>query len=108
LILQFYHSSPGTGTRVARIDLNTLPQSETIGITIRWTPAEIALYAGPIGHPSQVQSSKGSASKKAFRIGKDRAVYQVGDEGVDVTGFSIYHGDKAILLSTGLVVSRAR
>jgi hypothetical protein len=102
LTLQFYHSSPGTGTRVATIDLNKLPQSETIGITITWAPAEITLYAGPIGHPSQVQSSKGSESKKAFRVGKDRAVYQVGDEGVDVMGVSIYHGDKAILLPTGL------
>jgi hypothetical protein len=102
LILQFYHSSPGMGTRVAKIQLKELTPCNPIGITITWAHSGINLYAGPIGDPSQLQSGVGAASKKGFRIARDEAVYQVGDESVDVMGISVYQGDKPILQPTAL------
>lgn len=102
LVLQFYHSSPGTGSRVAKIQLKELTPCNPLGITISWAHSGINLYAGPIGDPSQLRSGVGAISKKGFRIARDGAVYQVGDENVDVMGISVYQGDKPILQPTAL------
>jgi len=102
LVLRFYHSSPGTGSRVAKIQLKELTPCNPLGITITWAHSGINLYAGPINDPSQVRSGVGAISKKGFRIARDGAVYQVGEENVDVMGISVYQGDKPILQPTAL------
>lgn len=107
LLLRFYHSSPGTGTRVAVIDLRQMSPCNPIGITITWVPTEINLYAGPLKISGGLQSSVGIASKKGFRIGRDQAVYQVGDEGVEVMGISVYQGQMPVLLPTALEAWKA-
>ena len=104
LILQFYHSSPGTDTRVAKIQLKELTPCNPIGITITWAPSGINLYAGPIGDPGQLRSGVGVISRKRLRIARDGAVYQVGNDDVDVMGISVYQGNKPILQPTALEV----
>jgi hypothetical protein len=107
LILRFYHSCPGTGTRIAAIDLRQMSPCNPTGITITWAPTEINLYAGPLKDSGDIQSSVGTVSKRGFRIGRDRAVYQVGDEGVEVMGISVYQGQTPILLPTALEAWKA-
>jgi len=107
LLLRFYHSSPGTGTRVASIDLKQMSACNSIWIAITWAPTQIDLYAGPLRVSSDLQSSVGTVSKKGFRIGRDRSVYQVGDEGVEVMGISVYQGQTPVLLPTALEAWKA-
>lgn len=87
--IYFYHSSPGTGTRVASIDLSNLQASPDVFIIFTWTPHEINLHIGSKVPGGQLVDAVGVVSKKQFRVGKDGHVYQIGDHGVEVMGVSI-------------------
>ncbi len=100
LQLHFYHSSPGTGTRVATIDLNNLPAALNVFMAFSWTPNEIKLHIGPKVANGELASATGVASQRQFRIGRDGRVYQIGDHGVEVMGVSFYQAGKPIVLPT--------
>ncbi len=40
-VLRFFHSSPGTGTRVASIPLGSLPDFEKAFLAFSWSPEEV-------------------------------------------------------------------
>jgi hypothetical protein len=47
LVLHFIHSSPGTGTRIASIDLKNVPPCETAFLAFTWSPTEINFHLKP-------------------------------------------------------------
>lgn len=100
LCIHFFHSSPGTGTRVATIDLNKLLPAPNVFIAFSWTPIEIKLHVGPKVFGAKLVSTTGVASKRQFRVGKDGGVYQIGDHGVEVMGISFYQAGKSIVQPT--------
>jgi len=102
LCIHFYHSSPGTGTRVATIDLNNLAPAPSVFIAFSWTPSEIKLHVGPKISGAELVSVTGIASKRQFRVGKDGRVYQIGDHGVEVMGVSIYQAGQPIIQPTAI------
>ena len=102
LHLHYYHSSPGTGTRVASIDLKKLTPSETVFIAITWSPDNINLHFGPKVKDVELVNVTGIASPKQFRIGKDGSIHQIGDKGVQVMGVNFYQGGTPILLPTAI------
>lgn len=90
LMLHFFHSSPGTGTRVATIDLKKLYPSEMVFLVFTWSPSEINFYLRTLTPKSKLIRARGSLSKKQLRIGKDGSIYEVGGPGVEVMGLSVY------------------
>lgn len=88
--ISFYHSTPGTGTRVATINLKDVPQSNKVKIVLTWSPEEINLHLGPLGVKSKLFTAKGQLSKRQFIVGKDGGIYQIGDQGIDVMQVEIY------------------
>jgi hypothetical protein len=100
LRLSFYHSSPGTGTRVATVDLKNVVSSSKVFLAFSWTPTEINFNVGPRIAGGQLVSAKGIPSPKQFRVGRDGSVFQVGDVGVEVMGVSVYQNGKPILQPT--------
>ncbi|WP_296056619.1 hypothetical protein [uncultured Amphritea sp.] len=100
LCVHFYHSSPGTGTRVATVDLNKMPAAPAVFMAFSWTPSETKLHLGPKTPEAKVVSATGVASQKQFRVGKDGGIYQIGDHGVDVMGVNIYQAGQPIVLPT--------
>lgn len=100
LCIHFFHSSPGTGTRVATIDLKNLPPAPNVFMAFSWTPNEIKLHIGPRLSGAKLASATGVASQRQFRVGKDGRVYQIGDHGVEVMGVSFYQAGQAIVLPT--------
>ncbi len=100
LLIHFYHSSPGTGTRVATIDLNNLPEAPSVFMGFSWTSNEIKLYIGPKVSGAELANATGVASQRQFRVGKDGRVYQIGDHGVEVMGVSFYQAGQPIILPT--------
>jgi len=101
--LHYYHYSPGTGTRVASIDLNSVPASPNVFILFSWSPEEIKLTIRPREvSESQFVEAIGVISSKQFRVGADGRVYQFGDHGVVAMGFNIYEGGKPIVQPTAL------
>lgn len=99
LNLYFYHSSPGTGTRVSSIDLNDLEKSSTVTIFLTWSDKEIGLS---VGSKEKIIHSKGQPSKKQFRVDANGQVIQIGDEGIKVMGISITENGKETLSSTAI------
>jgi len=99
--LHFYHSSPGTGTRVAILDLKHVRPSKTLFVGFSWSPTEINLHVGPNTEGGRLMSAKGIPSGKMFRVARDGTVVQV-DAGVRVMGLRVRQGGKTILESTAL------
>lgn len=100
--LHFYHSAPGTGTRVASIDLGDLPDFDTAFLAFTWSPTEMWFYCGPRIPDTGILSAQGEASPKQFRIGGDGSVFQVGDEGLEVMGVRVREGGTAVLAPTAM------
>lgn len=101
--LRFYHASPGTGTRVASIDLSVVPAAPHLFVVFSWSPEEIKLTIRPRGVPeSKFVEAIGVASSKQFRVGTNRRVYQVGAKGVEVMGFNFHEDGKPIIQPTAL------
>lgn len=100
--LNFYHTSPGTGTRVATIDLSSISASPIIRFILKWTPYSAHLSAQSLATGSILVNATGVESKKKFRVGKDGHVYQIGDHRIDVMSVNIYSKGKPILQPTAI------
>lgn len=101
-VLRFFHSSPGTGTRVASIPLGSLPDFEKAFLAFSWSPEEVAFYCGPRGIESELLTAKGIPSSVSFRIGRDGQVFQIGDDGVQVMGVRVHQAGQPILTPTAI------
>lgn len=102
LRLSFYHSSPGTGTRVATVDLKNVVPSPKVFLAFSWTPTETKLYVGPRINGGELVSATGVPSHRQFRVGKDGSIFHVGDVGVEVMQVSVYQNGKPMLQPTAL------
>lgn len=103
LNINFFYSSPGTGTSVATIDLNPLPQFNRAFFCFSWSPEKITLNIGPRGnHKFKLITAEGIPSKRQIRIGNDGSIFFIGDENVTVKDISIYQGGKEVLTSTAI------
>lgn len=100
--IQFYHSSPGTGTRVASVNLRDLTPSKKVFVVFSWSPAEIQLHIGPRGENEKLVSSVGVVSEISFRVGKDGSIVQVGSPGVQVMGTRVNIGGKQVIKPTAI------
>ncbi len=102
--VNYYYSSPGTGTRVASIDLNTIMQLNDIFIIFKWSPDEISLKIGPSFKNHKLITSKGKPSPLQFQVGEDGLIYRIGEEkdGITRTTKSFYLNGKYILQPTAL------
>ncbi|MEW6048925.1 MAG: hypothetical protein AB1609_21060 [Bacillota bacterium] len=84
-LLRLYHFSPGTGSRVATVDLAGVAACEEVYWGFSWSPDETNLFVGPIPPVrGGLLLSKGERTSKAYRAAKDGFVVQLGDDGVEV------------------------
>lgn len=102
LLLHFFHSSPGTGTRVASIDLKKVPSSDTVFLAFTWSPKEINFHLGPQVPRGKLISSKGVVSKRQLRVGNNGAIYEIGGPEIEITGTTVYEGGKLVLQPTAI------
>lgn len=100
--LLFYHSSPGTGTRVATIDLRGVKQAPKVRIVFTWTPKEIKTYIGPYVKGGELVKAVGTPSPANIRITKNGDVVQIGDAGVEIGHYSLFAGGKPMLQPTAI------
>lgn len=101
-VLRFFHSSPGTGTRIASISLNSLPDFEKAFLAFSWSPEEITFCCTPRGVEAEMLAAKGIPSPINFRIGRDGRVFQIGDEGVQVMGARFHQNGQPVLTPTAI------
>lgn len=103
-LLRFYHSSPGTGTRVATIDLRGQPEFQRALLMFVWSPGEIRLHCGPLDVEVGMLQATGEHSPVSFRVGQDGTVFQLGDVGLQVTGARVQQGRNLVLAPTAIEV----
>jgi hypothetical protein len=101
-VLRFFHSSPGTGTRVASIPLGTLPDFDKAFLAFSWSSDEVVFYCGPRGIESEMLTAKAVPSSISFRIGSNGQVFQIGDEGVQMMGVRIRQNGQPVLAPTAI------
>lgn len=96
--VKFYYSSPGTGTRVATINLNTVLPSKKVFFCFVWSPKETRLSIGPRdAEGKELVTAEGKKSQKKFQVGENGQVFQIGDEGIEVIGTRINIETKQII-----------
>lgn len=94
--LHFIHSSPGTDTRIATVNLNPVVNSKKLRIVLRWDHTEILLDIFSY-NPDIHLKSVGKLSERRFMVGNDNSVFQIGDEGIIVRNVRVNFGGNAIL-----------
>jgi hypothetical protein len=102
LQVAFYHSSPGTGTRAATVDLRNMARSKEVFLAFTWSPAETKLYIGPYGSGGALLSATGVASPRTFVVGEKGTVFELGSPGVNVIDTRAYNGGQLILRPTAV------
>jgi len=102
--LNFYHSSPGTGTRVATIALAEITAADPVFLAFTWEPSQISLSIGPKVEGGTLHRAEGTISPRQLRVGSDGSVLVLGDRGVSVVGTRIYVSGVPILLPTAIEV----
>jgi len=100
--ISFFHSSPGTGTRVATIDLKNVIPSSTVFFAFSWTPNEIQFHIGPKIEGGQLVSATGVPSARQFKVARDGSIFQIGDLGIDIMEATVYQDGKPILQPTAI------
>jgi len=101
--LRFYHSTPGTGTRVAEIALGDLPDFTEAYLAFTWSPEGIHLYCGPRGVPNaSLMSAKGVKSEMQFRVGRDGNVYCFGAPGGELLSVRLRHAGQLVVAATAI------
>jgi len=100
--LQFYHSSPGTGTRVATIELGNLPDFDRAFLAFAWSPEEVHFHCRPRIPGGKLLSAKAEASSKQYRIGADGSVFQIGGAGAEVMEVRVRQAGVPVLAPTAL------
>ncbi len=100
--LEYYQSSPGTGTRFAKVSLRELPPAEFAMIAIIWKPEEIALFVATKTPDVNMVNSKGILSERQYRIAADGAIVQIGDHGIKTSSYMFVSEGKSLLHTTAI------
>lgn len=93
--LLFLHSSPGTGTRIATIEMSKLDRAAGIHVFLLWAPDSTKLVVGPVP-PGSLVEAEGVRSPTQLIVGRSGEVFEVGDVGVSVGSFRAYAGDQLV------------
>lgn len=102
--LSFIHSSPGTGTRIATISLEGLPEIDKAFLCFTWSPTETNFSFGQLVKDGELLSAPGIMSDRSFRIGEDGSLFEIGDKGLQVMGAYFSESGKTILRPTAFDV----
>jgi hypothetical protein len=92
LTLSAYHSSPGTGTRVASIDLAGLAPAESLGFVIAWSPEVLRFALFDCSNRDRLVQAEGRAAEISLWRDDSGGVVEVGSPGVKVMGATVYTG----------------
>ncbi len=95
--LKFIQSNPHYNTKIAKINIKNISSLSKLYISFTWSDKENnMIYVGD--YKSELRSSESyEAPNIKFRVGKDGAIYQIGDEGVQVGAYKVKIGGKTVL-----------
>lgn len=93
LFLHFIHSSPGTGTRLATLNLNGLdPTTAKFFFALSWSPEQLLLHVGCYPSQGGLLTAEGETAPYELHVGTDGSIVRVGAPGVQVAGVRVFAG----------------
>lgn len=83
-----HHSTPGSGTHVADLDITPFSPAERVDVWLAWSPDVLRLM---IANPTsgQILSADGHPSPMELWVDARGGVVEVGDSGVDIKGLRV-------------------
>jgi len=99
LELVFTHWNIKAGIRVAKVNIRGLNADKGLFIALTWSEKESYLYVGEEGGLN-LKSSKAKQKGGEIRMGKDGALYQIGDEGIEVGWYRVREAGHDVLEPT--------
>src|SRR5687768_2836469 len=100
--LAYFHSSPGTGTRVARVDLEHLRSAPVVEYCLVWSPQFTRLTLANADCPDEEFKAEGEPSRRQYRIGPKGHVFQIGDDNIELDAYSFFEGATPALQYTAI------
>ena len=100
--MHFFHASPGTGTRVATVDVASLAPADALWFGFVWSPEETRLHVGNADRKGQLLQGTGIASRRRFQVGSDGTVHRLGDQSLEVTGATVKVDGRTIIQPTAI------
>lgn len=97
--LDFIQSNPNYETKITRINISDFRNASKLFICLTWSEKENALWVGGDGIELRSEKSLQDSNIK-FRVGKDGAIYQIGDKEIKVESYRIKIGKEVVLEST--------
>ncbi|NMG83273.1 MAG: hypothetical protein GIS02_03585 [Methanosarcinales archaeon] len=94
--LVFTHWNTKMGIRVAKINIREFSADGGLFIALTWSGKESYLYAGEEGGLN-LKSSKAEQKGGEIRMGKNGALYQIGEEGIEVGWYRVREAGRDVL-----------
>lgn len=94
--LRFIQSNPNYETKIAKINIRDFHDAPKLFVSFTWSEKENTIYVGD--YRSELRSAKSFKDPNIkFRVGKDGAIYQIGDKGVKVGFYRVKVGEEIVL-----------
>lgn len=98
--VNFIHSSPGTRTRLAQIDLNLVEKATQYMFCVTWSTKEISLNIGPRIEGGKLHQVTSNNSPFQLQVGEDGNIYEVENE--MMKSMSLFVSGKPVVTATAL------
>lgn len=95
--LVFSHYSSKTGIRESKVNLEEFNSLNTVLVAFRWSEKENYLYVSE-PEKSIVKASRGESRGGRLRIDENGAIYQIGDNGLEIGSYRFVEDGKNVLL----------
>lgn len=103
-VLHFSHATPGTGTRIASVQLPSFVEGSRFTIVLTWSADGIALFAGfPGTVPTQAAGVTAPGRVRAVPGG----VVEIGGPGIEVMGYQAFSGGELLIRETAIEAWRS-
>jgi hypothetical protein len=94
--LRFIQSNPSYETKIAEINIRDFHNTPKLFVAFTWSGKENTIYIGD--YRSELRSAISFTDPNLnFRVGKNGAIYQIGDKGIQVGFYRVKVGEEVIL-----------
>lgn len=95
--LRFIQSNPTYETKIAKVNVEDFREATKLFIGFTWSEKGNTIYVGEYRKGELRNAYSFEEPNIKFRVGKDRAIYQIGDEGIKVGFYRVKVGEEVVL-----------
>lgn len=102
LNVNFVYFSPGTGTRLATINIEPLKDSIWLQFFLVWSPNEIRLHIGGDYKKTLLSSNGWRKADYQILVGSDGNIYEFGGKGIEIMNPLLIQNGKTVVENTAI------